>query len=178
MILKRIAHSSSGEGFPMVIAVTLCLLLVFLGISEYFRISIIVQGVRDATQQAIIATINDNYDDVYHSVREGYAAGWTPTEDEGWEESIDVGNVYGNLAAILGLTTEASAYAKYSSDELEYRLSELSVSIANNGLASGQSNGFRATASLVLEVPIRFAGKLLSPVRMTLHVEAKYVPKF
>ena len=59
----------------MVIAVTLCLLMLFMVIAEYFRVNIIVQGVRDAVQQAVIATVNENYDDVYHSVREGYAAG-------------------------------------------------------------------------------------------------------
>ena len=64
-----------GDGFPMTIAVTLVLLLIFCGISEYFRVSIISQGVRDSVQQAVISTINDNYDDVYHAVREGYAAG-------------------------------------------------------------------------------------------------------
>ena len=73
---KRLFRSRSGEGYPMVIAVTLCLLMLFLVIAEYFRVNIIVQGVRDAVQQAVIATVNENYDDVYHSVREGYAAGW------------------------------------------------------------------------------------------------------
>jgi len=70
-----------GDGFPMTIAVTLCLLLIFCGISEYFRVTIIVQGVRDAVQQSVISTINDNFDDVYHAVREGYAAGYAPTDD-------------------------------------------------------------------------------------------------
>ena len=75
---KRLFRSRSGEGYPMVIAVTLCLLMLFLAVAEYFRVNIIVQGVRDAVQQAVIATVNENYDDVYHSVREGYAAGWFP----------------------------------------------------------------------------------------------------
>ena len=75
---KLLFRSRSGEGYPMVIAVTLCLLLLFMVIAEYFRVNIIVQGVRDAVQQAVIATVNENYDDVYHSVREGYAAGWFP----------------------------------------------------------------------------------------------------
>lgn len=70
---KRFLRSRSGEGYPMVIAVTLCLLMLFMLISEYFRVNIIVQGVRDAVQQAVIATVNENYDDVYHSVREGFA---------------------------------------------------------------------------------------------------------
>lgn len=67
--MKNKWKKRSGEGYPMVIAVTLCLLMLFMVIAEYFRVNIIVQGVRDAVQQAVIATVNENYDDVYHSVR-------------------------------------------------------------------------------------------------------------
>ncbi|HCA28669.1 MAG TPA: hypothetical protein DEP23_03355, partial [Ruminococcaceae bacterium] len=63
--VKRILKKGArGDGFPLTIAVTLCILLIFCVISEYFRVSIIAQGVRDAVQQSVIATINDNYDDV------------------------------------------------------------------------------------------------------------------
>lgn len=34
----------------------------------------------------------------YHSVREGYAAGWFPEGDGEWFESIDAGDIYGNLS--------------------------------------------------------------------------------
>ena len=95
---KLLFRSRSGEGYPMVIAVTLCLLMLFMVIAEYFRVNIIVQGVRDAVQQAVIATVNENYDDVYHSVREGYAAGWFPEGDGEWFESIDAGDIYSNLS--------------------------------------------------------------------------------
>lgn len=175
---KRLFRSRSGEGYPMVIAVTLCLLMLFLVIAEYFRVNIIVQGVRDAVQQAVIATVNENYDDVYHSVREGYAAGWFPEGDGEWFESIDAGDIYGNLSYILGLTTDGEFYMKYAGNELEYTLSDLSVRISNNSLASGQSEGYLATAALHLTVPMSFAGKLLPPAQLDLWVDAKYVPKF
>ena len=119
---KLLFRSRSGEGYPMVIAVTLCLLMLFMVIAEYFRVNIIVQGVRDAVQQAVIATVNENYDDVYHSVREGYAAGWFPEGDGEWFESIDAGDIYGNLSYILGLTTDGEGYMKYAGNELEYTL--------------------------------------------------------
>ena len=167
-----------GDGFPMTISVTLCLLLIFCGISEYFRVTIIAQGVRDAVQESVISTINDNFDDVYHAVREGYAAGYSPTEDGAWEESIDTGNIYAQLAATLGLTSTGSGYASYAGDELEYTLSELAVTLSNNGLASGESEGYLANATLVLEIPTGFAGRILPPVRMLLRVQAKYIPKF
>lgn len=176
-VKRMLKKGGRGDGFPLTIAVTLAILLIFCGIGEYFRVSIIAQGVRDAVQQSVIATINDNYDDVYHSVREGYAAGWFPTDDD-WEESIDTGSVYANLAATLGLTSNGSEYMKLTNGELEYTLSGLSVDISNNSLASGQSEGYLADATIVLEVPTSFAGSILPPLRMTLQVQAKYMPLF
>ena len=53
----------------MAAAVTLSLLVIFCGISEYFRLQIIAVGVRDALEDAIISVVNDNYAGVYHGVR-------------------------------------------------------------------------------------------------------------
>ena len=122
--------------------------------------------------------VNENYDDVYHSVREGYAAGWFPEGDGEWFESIDAGDIYGSLSYILGLTTDGEVYMKYAGNELEYALSDLSVHISNNAIASGRSEGYLATATLHLEIPTRFAGWVLPPVSLNLQVQAKYIPKF
>ena len=108
--LHPLLKGKRGDGFPLTIAVTLCLILIFCGISEYFRVSIIAKGVRDAVKQSVISTVNDNFDDVYHSVREGYAAGYFPTDDESWEESLDTGNIYAQLALTLGLTATGDGY--------------------------------------------------------------------
>ena len=175
---KLLFRSRSGEGYPMVIAVTLCLLMLFMVIAEYFRVNIIVQGVRDAVQQAVIATVNENYDDVYHSVREGYAAGWYPDGTGRWDESVDTGDVYGQLASTLGLEITGSGYQKISNENVEYTISGLSVELSNNALSSGQSKGYTAAVEIHLEVPVRFLGTLLPAAEMTLHTEAKYVPVF
>ena len=175
---KLLFRSRSGEGYPMVIAVTLCLLMLFMVIAEYFRVNIIVQGVRDAVQQAVIATVNENYDDVYHAVREGYAAGWYPDGTGRWDESVDTGDVYGQLASTLGLENTGSGYQKISNGNVEYTISGLSVELSNNALSSGQSKGYTAAVEIHLEVPVRFLGTLLPAAEMTLHTEAKYVPVF
>ena len=175
---KLLFRSRSGEGYPMVIAVTLCLLMLFMVIAEYFRVNIIVQGVRDAVQQAVIATVNENYDDVYHSVREGYAAGWYPDGTGRWDESVDTGDVYGQLASTLGLENTGSGYQKISNGNVEYTISGLSVELSNNALSSGQSKGYTAAVEIRLEVPVRFLGNLLPAAEMMLYTEAKYVPVF
>lgn len=175
--LSKLLKGGRGDGFPMTIAVTLVLLLIFCGISEYFRVAIIAQGVRDAMRQAVISTINDNYDDVYHAVREGYAAGYAPTDDA-WEESLDTGDIYAHLATTLALNTTGSAYEHYIGSELEYSITDLTVTLVNNGLASGQSKGFLADSSIVVVIPIRYAGIGLPPISITLKEQAKYTPKF
>ena len=83
----------------MILAIVLVLLMLFCAIAEFSRLWIIAQGVKEAAQQAVISTINDNYDDVYHAVREGYAAGWYPDGTGRWDESVDTGDVYGQLAS-------------------------------------------------------------------------------
>lgn len=45
-------------------------------------------------------------------------------------------------------------------------------------LALTGGEGYLATATLHLEVPVSFAGKLLPPAQLDLRVEAKYIPKF
>ncbi|WP_312158780.1 hypothetical protein [Oscillibacter sp.] len=177
MKLLRILKSNRGDGYPLVVAVTLALLLVFCVAAEYFRLNIIVQGVRDAAAQSVISVISDNYDDVYHSTREGYAAGWYPTDDA-WDESTDIGAVYTQLTTTLGLAYENGAYMKYSGEDVEYTLSGLEVEVDNNALSSGEAEGFLADVTIVLDVPTRFCGVPLPSLHLTLETQAKYIPKF
>ena len=58
--IKRILAGKRGSSFPLIVAVTLALALIFCGVSEYFRLMVIAQGVRDAVQSAVISTVNDN----------------------------------------------------------------------------------------------------------------------
>ena len=124
----RFFRRHPGEGTPMILAIVLVLLMLFCTVAEFSRVWIIAQGVKEAAQQAVISTINDNYDDVYHAVREGYAAGWYPDGTGRWDESVDTGDVYGQLASTLGLENTGSGYQKISNGNVEYTISGLSVS--------------------------------------------------
>lgn len=175
---KPIFRRRPGEGTPMILAIVLVLLMLFCTIAEFSRVWIIAQGVKEATQQAVISTVNDNYDDVYHAVREGYAAGWYPDGTGRWDESVDTGDVYGQLSETLGLENSDRGYQKITDSEVEYTICGLSVVVDNNGLSSGLSEGYTAVVEIYLEVPIRFLGNLFPSASMTLHTEAKYVPLF
>ncbi len=175
-----ILKDKKGNSFPLIIAVTIAALLIFCGASEAIRLMIIVQGVRDALQSAVVSTVNDSYDDVYHGVREGYSGAYQPSAEE-FEASLDYGDIYGQLDQLLGLMQKDGAHVKYAGSREEFRLYGLAVSLRNMPLAPSNpdnANGFLADAVIRLEVPVSFAGKSLPPLLMTLRVQAKYMPLF
>ena len=77
-----------------------------------------------------MSTVNDNYDDVYHGVREGYSGGYYPSGG-GWDESLDYGDVYGVLDELLGMEDHGSYHVKLvdGGQKEEYRISGLDVTI-------------------------------------------------
>lgn len=173
-----ILANRAGNGMPLAAAITLVLLMFILVISEYARLMIISAGVKDAMGEAIISTVNDNYADVYHAVREGYAAGYQPANGS-FEESVNYGDIYGRLDNLLGLReSEGYHYSITSDGKAEFRVSGLQVEVKNVSLASGIQNGYEAAANIQLEVPVRFLNKALPNMKITLRMKAAYTPKF
>jgi len=178
--IKCIIKEKTGSSFPLAIAVTLGLVIIFCGISEYMRLMVIASGVRDAVQSAIIAAVNDNYDEVYNCVREGYSGGYV-LSGVIWEDRLDYSDIYDRLDRTLGLHDKNGEHIRYVENQIEFKLSNLSVDIINTPFAPAKSDGmqeFNANAAIVLEVPVSFGGKLLPPMRINLAVSAGYMPKF
>ena len=177
---KRIIKDKGAVSFPLIIAITLSLVIIFSGISEYFRLMIVAQGVRDAVQSAVISTVNDNYDDVYHGVREGYSGAYQPIAAD-FEESLDYGDIYDRLDSILGLRYSGGYHEKRTSEnKLEFRIWGLSVNIKNAPFAARDQSTtrFKADSTIMLEVPVSFGGKLLPPMQIKVKTSAGYTPKF
>ena len=174
---KALFKDRKGNMMPLTVAVTLGMFLVLLGISEYMRLVLTAAGVKDAMESAIISTVNDNYNEVYHSVREGYAAGYEPY-GESFVSSVDYGDIYSRLCFLLGLEEDGDGYVRMGNDgETEYRLSELSVSIPNTALGGG-GGAYYADASIKLQVPVRFAGRLVTDMSIIIKNRAVYREKF
>lgn len=176
--LKSVFKCKKGTTFPLIIAVTLSLMMIFVGISEYLRLVIIAGGVRDAVQSAIITTVNDNYADVYHSVREGYAAGYQPS-GESFMGSVNYGNIYAYLDNTLGTNPSGYEHIKYAGSVVEFKVYDLSVSIDNALLApSSATEKFTANGWITVEVPVKYGAKLLPPMKMRIKVVAAYTEIF
>ena len=172
--------NNSGSSFPLVIAITLVLVIILCGIMEYFRLNIIASGVKEAVQDAIVITVNDNYSNVYHGTREGYSGGYQP-DGSSFDYTVNTGDVYSHMDNILGTINENGKHIKYAVDVMEYQLSGLNVTIRNAPLAPSapqNAQGFEADAVILLEVPVQFVGKLLPPMKIKLKVQAGYIEVF
>lgn len=173
-------RDKKGSSFPLIIAITLALVIIMCGILEFFRLNIIASGVKEAVQDAIIITVNDNYANVYHGVREGYSGGYLP-DDSSFSYSVDTGDVYGHMDSTLGTSIESGKHIKCSGDVVEYKLSDLEVTVRNTPLAPASARNaqrFEADAVILLEVPVQFGGKQLPPMKIKLKVQAGYTEVF
>ncbi len=178
--MMKILKSNKGNIFPKAIFVTLSLLLIMSGIMEYFRLTIIAQGIRDSMQDAVISTVTENYRDVYHSVREGYSAAYQPVADD-FQESLNYGDIYNKLESIYDLSYNNGQYEKLRSDgSLEYMIYNLYVDIDNAPLRAGDvvSDRFEISSYITLEVPVSFGGNLLPNMKIRIKTTAGYTPIF
>lgn len=182
--MKKLWKDQSGASFPLMIAVTLALVIIFCGVSEYFRLQIIASGVKAAVEDAIISAVNDNYAGVYHGVREGYSGGYMPDGGDGWETAVSESDIYTYLDSSIGTQPSGGRHIKYAGDSgraMEFAIDSLSVTIRNAPLAPSDPQNaqrFEADAVLRLEVPVRFGGRLLPSMYITLKVQAGYIAVF
>ena len=178
MRLRNILKDRKGHSTPLTIALILGLLLLICAISEFFRLGIIVQGVRDGLQQAVITVATTNYDETYNGLREGYSGGYA-LSDESWQENLDYDDVYYRLDHLLGTDESGKYHIKEDKSGYEYRLSGLSVDIANAPLTPGSADdNFEADARITIEIPLSFGWDALPPFTMEIRTRSAYMPKF
>ncbi|ASA23414.1 hypothetical protein [Paenibacillus donghaensis] len=172
--------NKSGNGFPLVVAIVLAILMFSCAIFEYMRLTIIASGVRDAVQSSIIAVVAENYSNVYSSLRQSYSGGYLRSGNE-WQEQVSIGHIYPQLQENLGLTQQGTRYAKLIGDQAEYSVSGLNVTLINAPfapLSPSTTEQFTAEALIQLEVPLSFGWGHLPPMKAELHVKAIYMPRF
>lgn len=178
--IRRLLKSRKGFSAPWAVVLALVGLMIFAAASQYFRMMIMANGVRDALQSAVIASATENYGNVYTGVREGYSGGYALSGGY-WQEKISSGDIYGRLDGLLGLEPSGGKHNKYNNDGLEYCVYGLDIEITNAPFAPGDSGNtqqFTANSVITLEAPLSFCGDRLPPMKITLEVQSEYTPKF
>ena len=170
----------NNKGNATIIAVSVCmsLILIMCVIFEYMQMLIISGGIKNAVQSAVVSTVVANYDDSYSQLREGYSGGFTYIDTD-FTETIDTWNVYARLDELLALDEVGDEHIKYAGTLKEYSISNLHIETENTDFAQGNAvKNLSATVYVDVEIPVRFSGRELIPIRFTMKVKASYVPKF
>ncbi len=179
--IRKILKRKNGNSTPTTVALVLGLLLLICAMAEFFRLMVIVQGVRDGVQQAVVAVMTTNYDEAYNGLREGYSGGYVRSGNQ-WVERLDYSDVYHRLDQLLGTRRQGSYHVKVQTQETggyEYRLSGLFVEIINAPLTPGNaSQNMEADVRVTIEVPFSFGWGFVPPLRMEIRTRAAYMPKF
>lgn len=177
--LKRAISNENGQGYPFVVAMALAFMLFVTVISQYYHYYIVAQGVRDALQDASIVTVTENYNDVYHGVREGYSGGYQP-DSVSFNEAVNYGDIYARMSAVLGTEFSGGAYVKSINGDEEFRIYDLDVVISNATFAQSDTAGdrFVVESTIVLEMPISFCGNVLPNLKINIRTTAGYTPIF
>lgn len=177
---KKILRHTSGNSAPLTLAIVLVVIILSCTVFEYMRLMVIASGVRDAVQSAMIDVATENWDDAYNGLREGYSGGYTLSGTD-WVVKLDIGDVYSRLESTLGVTTESGKYVKYTGPDVEYTLSDLTVSMQNAPLAptnTGDISQLSATGTVDVEVPLSFGWEHLPPLKITMKLKGGFTPKF
>lgn len=178
--LKEIIKCRKGMSYLLTIAVALAIVIISCGAYEYIRLMLIAKGVRDCIQSAVISVATENYNDVYASLREGYSGGYA-NNGSGFKEQLDLGDIYGRLDSVLGLSRQGASHVKTNDDVMEYRVSNLRVTVINAPFAPSNrdtAQKFLAEATINLEVPLSFGWSGLPSMKITLKCRGGYIPKF
>ena len=175
--ISFVCRDDKGNFTPLAVAFVIIMLLVTVSVTKFMELWITASGVRDAFEEAMISVVTENYNETYHCVREGYAGGYEPT-GYGFYESVDLGNVSGRLGNLLGLTTSGGKLVKVNDHgESDFEISEINVSVSNTHLRTG-GEVFAAEGTLLLEIPLRFEGRVVFRIPIRLKVKARMREKF
>ncbi len=177
--LQSILKDSQGISYPLVSAIVLSLMMLFMVGYEFMRLQIIASGIRDAMQSAVISVANQNAEDVYDGLIKGYTGGYE--RDEGaFIPRLTTGNIYAELDGLLGTQQSGERHTKLNVDGgIEYEIYGLTVDVHNAPQADRDGRTFEVGAKISLEVPIYFMGKALPPMHIdSLRVTSKYITKF
>lgn len=180
MEVKKILKDQNGGAAIWITAVAF-FLLVFIALGcEYMRLQIISENARNVVENAITQVCTNNYNKLYNGLREGYSGGYTLNKGS-WSEDIDPGDLYSLLDKQLGMQADGSGHARYISNNMEFRISDLSVQMTNTPFAPDKPQKeptFKGVAKFTLTVPLSFGWQSLPPMTNPMEVEAGYTAKF
>ena len=159
-----------------------CIILILYGlgrvIMETLRVTSIIFKVKDAMNESCVYVLNENYDDIYKSIRDGYTGAYKTNGKNSFSDYRDYADVVSRLVDILAVETDGSEYVKLNDEEdtMYYKFYDVSVTLTNTGLR-GQQRMYCIDMYLKLDVPMQLM-MINFPITLNLHSSSIWTPKY
>ena len=134
----KVAESSGAGGTYILAIVFVFIFLLFSVIlNKLYTIYTLTTRVTETMKEACIYVMTSNWDELFHSVREGYAGAYNY---EG-EELIDPDRVYDIMQEELGTEKLDNSYVKYDDNgNISYKYYNIEMKINNTGYKNTQDS--------------------------------------
>lgn len=173
--IDNVSGESSGAGGTYLIAIVFIFIVVSFSaiMTKLYAIYTQAERLRETMKEACIYVMTSNWDELFHSVREGYAGAYNY---EG-EELLDPDRVYNIMQEELGTEKLDNSYVKYDSDHnIIYKYYDIEMKINNTGFKNTEDS-YSIDLSLVYATSIDILS-IHVPLEVTLKNRAKWRAKY
>jgi hypothetical protein len=156
-----------GYSYPFIAVLILVFLLIAFGLFETIRANLLASNIRDKFQNAIIAESVLNYDRVYDTMREGYAASYQ-LAGFSWKESNSTTRNRIMKAITDGFTGGEASQLTILHIDFTVEPSAVAPTDKENSIK------FNVTGTITVEIPYSFAWRDLAPMVFTTEVKSEW----
>lgn len=174
--IKSFIGNKKGEyGSTYIFAVFIIIFFAIFNIvfGKIYMIMLNGQRVKESMKEACLYVMTSNWDELYSSIREGYAGAYN---FEG-EELIDPERVYDIMQKELNTVKRENEYIKYgSNNEVVYKYYNIKMNINNTGFRN-TADSYNIDLSLTYEASINL-NKISYPIIVDLKHKARWRAKY
>ena len=174
--IKSFIGNKKGEyGSTYIFAVFIIIFFAIFNIvfGKIYMIMLNGQRVKESMKEACLYVMTSNWDELYSSIREGYAGAYN---FEG-EELIDPERVYDIMQKELNTVKRENEYIKYgSNNEVVYKYYNIKMNINNTGFRN-TADSYNIDLSLTYEASINL-NRISYPIIVDLKHKARWRAKY
>lgn len=183
-LAKRLKKKDAGLTIPVIAVLLLILLMLFCAMYEYLRVVTIVMQLDQAVELSVQGVAQENWDEIYQGIREGYAGTYTKDEltDE-WEEVMNREQILAQMKKMIDFKVDGNTWVKEDdAGEVLFSLEpkDTTVTITNTELAAAEGDALTVETTNTITVPWQFLGTMFNapPIVVQRITVCGYTPKF
>lgn len=166
-------NNNRGSATPLILAITFSLLCLIGALYQNYLTIAAVRNIYACMEKTALTAIARQSEATYSSKRESYHGGYSSNDWSEWIVDVDAPS---KLNEMLQITRSGDTLVSYTGSDLNYRITDVTLSIQNPALAESTKT-LKASISLSVELPVKF-GTLQNNVTVPLSVTVENKPKF